>query len=66
MDGCALARQLRLDPRLRDCFIVAITGYGDSGQRHLCYAAGINVFLVKPVDDHVLQTLLNLEGEHTR
>ncbi len=64
MDGCALARQLRLDPRVRGCFIVAITGYGDAEQRRRCYDAGINVFLVKPVDDGVLETLLKLEGDH--
>jgi CheY-like chemotaxis protein len=61
-DGCSVARQLRLDPRLQGCFIVAITGYGDAEQRRRCYAAGINVFLVKPVDHVVLERLLNLEG----
>jgi CheY-like chemotaxis protein len=63
MDGCALARQLRLDPRLQGCFIVAITGYGDAEQRRRSYDAGINVFLVKPVDHVVLETLLNLEND---
>jgi CheY-like chemotaxis protein len=64
MDGCALARQMRLDSRLRGCFIVAITGYGDSEQRRRSYDAGINLFLVKPVDPAVLETLLNLEGDY--
>jgi CheY-like chemotaxis protein len=63
MDGCSLARQMRLDPRLQGCFIVAITGYGDAELRAQCYEAGINVFLVKPVDHVVLETLLNLEGD---
>ena len=63
MDGCALARQLRLDSRLQGCFIVAITGFGDAEQRRRCYDAGINVFLVKPVDYVVLETLLNLEND---
>jgi DNA-binding response OmpR family regulator len=63
MDGCALARQLRLEPRLLGCFIVAITGFGDEEQRRRSYDAGINLFLVKPVDAHVLETLLNLESE---
>jgi len=66
MDGCALARHLRLDPRLQGCFIVAITGYGDAEQRRRCYVAGINVFLVKPVDHVVLERLLNLEGDQVR
>jgi CheY-like chemotaxis protein len=63
MDGCSLARKLRLEPRLRGCFIVAITGYGDAEQRRRCYDAGINVFLVKPVDHVVLENLLNLEND---
>ena len=65
MDGCSLARQLRLDPRLQGCFVVAITGYGDAEQRRRSYDAGINVFLVKPVNPHVLETLLSLESENT-
>jgi CheY-like chemotaxis protein len=63
MDGCALARQLRLDRRLQGCFIVAITGYGDAEQRRRSYEAGINLFLVKPVDPHFLETILNLEAD---
>ena len=64
MNGCSLARQVRLDPRLRGCFIVAITGYGDAEQRRRAYDAGINLFLVKPVDTLVLETVLSLEGKH--
>ena len=64
MDGCSLARQLRLDPRLRGCFIVAITGFGDAEQRRRSYDAGINLFLVKPVDPFVLEKLLSLESKN--
>ena len=62
MDGCSLARQMRLDPRLRGCCIVAITGYGGAEQRRRAYDAGINLFLVKPVDPLMLEKLLNLES----
>jgi CheY-like chemotaxis protein len=62
MDGCAVARQLRLKPHLQGCFIVAITGFGDPELRREACDAGINVFLIKPVDYAVLETLLNLEG----
>jgi len=64
MDGCAIARQLRSDPQLQGCFIVAITGYGDAEQRRRCYEAGINEFLIKPVDHVVLESLLNLESDN--
>ena len=66
MDGCALARQLRLDSRLQGCFIVAITGYSDADLRSQCYDAGINLFLVKPVDHVLLETLLNLESVNVK
>jgi DNA-binding response OmpR family regulator len=62
MDGCCLARQLRLDARLQGCFIVAVTGYGDAEQRRRAYEAGINLFLVKPVDTRFLETVLSLES----
>ena len=63
MDGCALARQLRVNPLTQGCFIVAITGYGNAEQRRRCYESGINVFLVKPVDLAFLEALLNLHGD---
>ena len=66
MDGCALARQLRSDPRLQGCVIVAVTGYGDADIRGQCYEAGINLFLVKPVDHVVLERLLNLESVYVQ
>jgi CheY-like chemotaxis protein len=64
MDGCEMARQLRLDPRLDGCFIVAITGYGDEEQRTRCRKAGVDLLLVKPVDSLVLESLLALEGNY--
>ena len=62
MDGCRMAREIRLDPRLQSCFIVAVTGYDDDEQRECCRQAGIDLLLVKPVDAVVLETLLELEG----
>lgn len=64
MDGCQMAREIRLDPRLQSCFIVAVTGYGDDEQRESCRQAGIDLLLVKPVDAVVLETLLELEGNY--
>lgn len=62
MDGCELARQLRLDARLQGCFIAVVTGYGSDQQRRHCREAGVDLFLVKPVDPTILESLLTLEG----
>jgi len=63
MDGCELARQLRSDAGLKGCFIAVITGYGSAQQRRHCREAGVDLFLVKPVDPTILESLLTLEGE---
>jgi CheY-like chemotaxis protein len=48
MDGYELARRLRELPELRPLRLVALTGYGDSGERAL--AQTFDAHLVKPVD----------------
>jgi len=63
MDGCFVARQLHEERQLLGCCIVAVTGYGDPEHRHQCYEAGIDDFLVKPVDLARLQSLLTLQRE---
>jgi CheY-like chemotaxis protein len=63
MDGCTVARRLHEERQLQGCCIVAITGYGDAEQRHRCSDAGVDEFLVKPVDLKVLQSLLNLQRD---
>ena len=64
MDGCQMARLVRLDSRLQGCFIVAITGHGDEEQRRRCCEAGIDLLLVKPVDASLLKSLLALETDY--
>jgi two-component system, sensor histidine kinase len=50
MDGYALARELRKSPEIASARIVAVTGYGQPGDRERSTAAGIDAHLVKPVD----------------
>lgn len=50
MDGYDLARHLRARPRLADLPLVAITGYGQDGDRERTLRAGFDEHLVKPVD----------------
>ena len=61
LDGCELARRVRRDEQLRDCFLIAITGFTDAAHRQRCRDAGIDLFLIKPVDSALLETLLELE-----
>jgi CheY-like chemotaxis protein len=61
MDGCQLAAQIRRHARLKECFLIAVTGFGDEKHRRQCHEAGIDLFLIKPVEALVLETLLMLE-----
>jgi CheY-like chemotaxis protein len=61
LDGCELARRVRRDEQLRDCFLIAISGFTDAAHRQRCRDAGIDLFLIKPVDSALLESLLELE-----
>jgi len=63
IDGCQVARQLRLAFPRRECFIIALTGGTDERGRRQCLEAGIDLVLIKPVDSSVVETLLMLECE---
>jgi DNA-binding response OmpR family regulator len=64
VDGCELAGKLRADARLKECFMIAVTGRGDEAHRRRCQEAGIDLVLVKPVDPLILESLLTLESEY--
>lgn len=61
MDGRRLARQLRLDARESDYFIIAFADWADEVRRRQCSEAGIDLLLVNPVGPSVLDVLLGLE-----
>jgi signal transduction histidine kinase/CheY-like chemotaxis protein len=50
MDGYTCARQIRQDERFRYLPIVALTAHAMPEQRELCFAAGMNDHLAKPVN----------------
>lgn len=64
MNGLQFATQLRQIAGLQKCFLVAMTGRTDSTHRSLCEAAGIDLFLIKPVAAAILKTLLTWESEY--
>ena len=50
MDGYAVARALRADPRLDAVPVIAVTSYAMAGDRERCIEAGCNGYLEKPID----------------
>ena len=62
MDGYELARQLRLRTDLHRCYVIAMRGARDL--RHVPrMEASIDLFLAKPMNFSVLETLLLMESE---
>lgn len=58
MDGCELARQLRLLPAGGPGLLIALTGYADEAHRRLSMGAGFSVHLIKPLDFSGLRAML--------
>jgi signal transduction histidine kinase len=58
MDGYELARRVRALPRTAHATLIALTGYGQPGDRERSIAAGFNYHLTKPVDAAALLRLL--------
>lgn len=50
MDGYAVARALRADPRLDRVPIVAVTSYAMTGDREKTIEAGCNGYIEKPIN----------------
>jgi CheY-like chemotaxis protein len=58
IDGYEVARRLRLRKDLAGLLIIAVTGYGQEGDRRRAREAGFDHHLVKPVDLDALRRLL--------
>jgi len=57
-DGYSLAQALRQEPDCRDLLLVAYTGDGTEAARERCAAAGIDVYVLKPIDPLQLVDIL--------
>ncbi len=62
MDGNALARHLRSDPRNKDAVLIALTGYGQANDRVQSQQAGFDHHFVKPIDVVQLSAILATAG----
>jgi CheY-like chemotaxis protein len=58
MDGFEVCRQIRHDPSLQSCRVVALTAFSQQEYRERATQAGCELYLVKPVDVKVLEHLL--------
>jgi len=59
MNGYQLARRLRAAPETASSLLIAITGYGQPGDKERAMQAGFNHHFVKPVSLSQLVDLLN-------
>ena len=50
IDGLALTRRLRKDPRTRDLLIIALTAYAMVDDRRRALDAGCDDYVAKPID----------------
>jgi CheY-like chemotaxis protein len=58
LDGYALARALRANPRTRHALLIALSGYGQDTDREKASEAGFDAYFVKPVDAEALAAAL--------
>jgi signal transduction histidine kinase len=63
MDGFAVARALRSDPRTAGARLIAVSGYGHDEDLQRGREAGFDEHVLKPVDPADLQRLVN-QGNH--
>jgi PAS domain S-box-containing protein len=59
MNGFEVAREIRKNPRNAGMILVALSGWGQEGDKRNSTEAGFNAHLVKPLDFNVLKKLLN-------
>lgn len=58
LDGYEVARKLRVETFCPDIVLIALTGYGQDGDKERAQAAGFDHHLTKPVDPNKLEALI--------
>jgi len=58
MDGYAVARAIRAEPALAGTLLIALSGYGQSGDKQKSNEAGFDAHLVKPIQHADLEAAL--------
>lgn len=58
MNGYDVAKRIRLDPKLDQVFLIALTGYGQDTDREQALQSGFDEHLVKPVNPDLLRQVI--------
>ncbi len=58
LDGYEVARRVRLDARIRNTLLIAVTGWGQESDKARALAAGFDLHFTKPVEPAALIELL--------
>jgi CheY-like chemotaxis protein len=58
LNGYEVARNLRVETSCPDIVLIALTGYGQDGDKERAHAAGFDHHLTKPVDPSKLEALI--------
>ncbi len=67
LDGYAIARNLKEDPRLRDTPIIAVTALAMAGDRERILSADFDGYVAKPIEPHAFVRQIDLFlPEHLR
>ncbi len=61
LDGYEVARRVRLDTRIRNTLLIAVTGWGQESDKARALAAGFDLHFTKPVEPAALIELLGEE-----
>jgi PAS domain S-box-containing protein len=61
LDGYEVARRVRFDTRIRNMFLIAVTGWGQESDKARAAAAGFDLHFTKPVEPQKLIDLLGGE-----
>jgi len=59
VDGFEAARQIRADAGGADPVLIALSGFGQAGDRQRSKQAGFDLHLIKPVDPGEIESLLS-------
>jgi len=66
MDGFEVARWVRANDRHHGLYLLALTGYGQAGDRAAALQAGFDEHLVKPVDAETLRQVMQGRLSHDK
>ncbi|MDQ1318036.1 MAG: two-component system, cell cycle response regulator DivK [Candidatus Poribacteria bacterium] len=58
MDGLTLVKKLRLDQKMKDIPIVAVTAYAMKGDKERMLEAGCDAYVSKPIDTRELPVIV--------